>query len=245
MTNDSLYNWTPEQREEFEKIQAETNEKLRHYYLYTNFVENNFDRFSIKRRILMRLIENGVKDGKIDTQVKMASRIKSNKSVYNNKVINKNLDDIFATTILTKTKEELKYIYKQIEANENISIVRKKRLNKANFVAVHIYLLFDNDKNIMECRFQTIEDFENSYSHTLYKANGDEELSEEQIKAIEENIQKLYNSGSAEIYTDIPLKWEAYYNEEIGRMYERQLTTNEILKQLYPFLELRQENKEK
>lgn len=242
MTNDSLYNWTPRQREEFERKQAETNEKLRHYYLYTNFIENTSETFSIKRRKLMSLIENGVNKGIINPEVRMMSRIKSNKSAYDNKKMKKRLDDIFATTILTKTQEELDYIRKQIEENEQIQIVRAKKLNKAKFIAEHLYLSIEDDINVIECRLQTIENFEHSYPHSLYKANGDKEMTEEQIKAIEEEKQRMYNSGSIMIYSEIPLKWDAKYKKETRRMYERQLSKDEILKELYPFLELKGEN---
>lgn len=245
MTKDSLYSWTPEQREEFEKTQEEVNERLRHYYRYSNFIENTAETFSIKRKLLMSIIENGIKNGKINETVRMTSRIKSDKSAYDNKMMNKNLDDIFACTILTKTQEELDYVYSQIEQNKNTRIVREKKLNKAKFVAEHIYLLMGRDPNIIECRLQTVEEFEKSYLHALYKENGDDDLTEEQIKTIEESKQRLYNSGSAEIYSEIPLKWDAYYNAETGKMYERQLSTNEILKELYPFLKLKEEYVEK
>lgn len=241
LTKDSLYNWTPEQREEFEKRQEETNEKLRHYYMYTSFIENTSETFSMKRRKLMSLVEDGVNKGIINQEVRMTSRIKSNKSAYDNKMMRKKLDDIFATTILTKTQEELDYIRSQIESNEQIKIIRTKKLNKTKFVAEHLYLLIGNDKNVIECRLQTIENFEHSYPHSLYKANGDKEMSEEQIKAIEEEKQKMYNSGSAMIYSEIPLKWNAKFDKQTGKMYEWQLSRNEILKELYPFLKLREE----
>lgn len=244
MTNDSLYSWTPKQREEFEKKQEETNEKLRHYYMYTNFIENASEKFSIKRRLLMSLVENGVNEGKINQEVRMTSRIKSNKSAYDNKMMSKKLDDIFATTIMTKTQEELEYIYNKIEANKYIKIVRTKKLNKIRFKAEHLYLLIGNDPNVIECRLQTIENFEHSYPHSLYKVSGDKEMTVEQIKAIEEEKQKMYNSGGATIYSEIPLKWSARYDKQMKKMYERQLTRNEILKELYPFLKLREEEKE-
>lgn len=241
MTKDSLYNWTAEQREEFEKEQEETNEKLRHYYMYEEFIEIESDAFSTKRKILMSMIEDGIEKGTISKEVRMMSRIKSNKSVYENKLKKKKLDDIFATTIVTKTQEELDYINEQLEKSEQIQIVRKKELNKELFVAKHLYLQFGKDENVIECRLQTIEHFEHSYSHTLYKANGDDELSEGQIAIIEENIQRMYDSGSASMYADIPLKWEAEFSKDKGIMLERQLTTNEVLKELYPFLKLKEE----
>ena len=116
-----------------------------------------------------------------------------------------------------------------------------KKINKAQFVAEHFYLLIGRDVNVIECRLQTIDDFEHSYSHTLYKAIGDKKASKEEIKAIEESKQNMYNSGSAEIYSEIPLKWYAQFDEKTRKMYERQLTTNEVLKELYPFLKLREE----
>lgn len=245
MTKDCLYNWTPEQREEFEKEQEEINERLRQYYEYSNFIDNIGETFSIKRRLLMSIIENGIKNKAINEEVKMTSRIKSNKSVYENKKLNKNLDDIFACTILTKTQEELDFLYNQIKENEDIKIVREKAIKKEKFVAQHIYLLIGKEPNVIECRLQTIQEFENSYLHALYKENGDEELSDEQIKAIEESKQRLYNSGSAQIYSEIPLKWSAHYDKQTGKMYEKQLTINEVLKELYPFLKLKEENVEK
>lgn len=242
MIKDSLYDWTPEQREEFEKKQIETNEVLRNYYIYTNFIENTSEAFSIKRRALMTLVENGINQGIINQQVRMMSRVKSNKSAYENKIKHKKLDDIFATTILTTTEQELDYIRSQLKSNGNIQIVRRKKLNKEQFVAEHFYLLIGRDVNVIECRLQTIDDFEHSYSHTLYKAIGDKKASKEEIKAIEESKQNMYNSGSAEIYSEIPLKWYAKFDEKTRKMYERQLTTNEVLKELYPFLKLREEN---
>lgn len=242
LIKDSLYDWTPEQRKEFEEKQRETNEVLRNYYIYANFIENTSETFSIKRRVLMSLVENGVNQGIINQEVRMMSRVKSNKSAYENKIKHKKLDDIFATTILTATQGELDYIRDQINNNGHIQIVRKKKLNKAQFVAEHLYLLMGGDVNVIECRLQTINDFEHSYSHTLYKAIGDKEASKEEIKAIEESKQNMYNSGSAEIYSEIPLKWYARFDGKTRKMHERQLTTNEVLKELYPFLKLREEN---
>ncbi|MCI8700558.1 MAG: hypothetical protein HFJ47_04380 [Clostridia bacterium] len=241
MIKDSFYNWTPEQKETFEKKQIKTNEALRNYYIYTNFIENTSKAFSMKRRALMKIVENGINQGTINQQVRMMSRIKSNKSAYENKIKHKNLDDIFATTILTTTQEELEYIRTQLKINGKIQIVRMKKINKAQFVAEHFYLLIGRDVNVIECRLQTIDDFEHSYSHTLYKAIGDKKASKEEIKAIEESKQNMYNSGSAEIYSEIPLKWYAQFDEKTRKMYERQLTTNEVLKELYPFLKLREE----
>lgn len=245
MTKDCLYNWTPEQREKFEREQEELNERLRQYYEYSNFIENTSETFSIKRRLLMSIIENGIKNKALNEEVKMTSRIKSNKSVYENRKLNKNLDDIFACTILTRTQDELDFLYNEFKENEAIQIVREKAIKKEKFVAQHIYLLIGERSNLVECRLQTIQEFENSYSHALYKENGDEDLSKEQIKCIEETKQRLYNSGSAEIYSEISAQWRAYYNTRTGRMFERQLTTNETLKELYPFLKLKEEKKEK
>ena len=56
MTKDFIYDWTPEQREEFERKEKERNEQLRHYYLYQEFIENTSEAFLEKRRVLMSLI---------------------------------------------------------------------------------------------------------------------------------------------------------------------------------------------
>lgn len=245
MEKNSLYSWSIEQKEEFEKKQEELFEKVRHYYIYTSFIDNNFDMFARKRNILMKLIEKAILSEDIDEDVQMKSRIKSSRSVYENKIINKNLDDIFAVTIAVRTQRELDYIYNMLSSQNNIKIIREKVLKKEKFVAEHIYIQIGNDPNLIECRLQTLREYENSYSHLLYKINGDNDFTQEEIEKIERIKQEQYDSGSVEIFGDIPCIWKASYNKETGKMYEVQLSTNEILKELYPFLKLKEERMER
>lgn len=228
-----------------EQEQEGQNKILRSYYEYNSFIDNRYDEFKTSRRKIQNILIGLINKEKIGTDISIISRIKSYQSTMRNKKRGKTLDDIFGTTILAETQEELAEIEKTLQ--EQAQIIKIKRVDQTRFQkykyrAIHILLELDlNDPSIqIEVHLQTKKDFKEAYPHMEYKLLQDKSIEESKLALLitQRYIQEMYNKKSNKMQLIIPYMWESKFDKEKNKFYERQLKDDEILKRMYPFLEL-------
>ena len=234
------------------RSQQEEQEKLykivRSYNQYNSFTENRQEEFKTRRIEIQNILVDLINKGTLGTNTSITSRIKSYQSTMRNKMRGKSLDDIFGITILINTPEEVQEIENRLK--DIAKVIKLKRIDETRFEkyrykATHILLEFEkqNPKTQLEVHLQTKQDAKEAFPHMEYKLLHDKNIEESRIALLvaQRYIQEMYDKKSNRIRLIIPDMWEAEFDQEKKEFCERKLEDNEILKKMYPFLQLNDE----
>lgn len=217
--------------------------EMEKYSLYSDFTTIQKRGFVEIIRLVDKCIEHMQNNGELTGYVKINARIKSASSALkNDDEMNKTLDDVFGIEIIAGTREALKKIIETLYKYMNVS---KERVhNKKNgYSAIHKTM--DIKKEIwekinrfgisydefpmIEFQFKTFDVKEKSISgpatHWQYKGETKEE------------IQKMYDNNEFNEY-NLPIMYTVE-NHKI-----RILNKQETIKELYPFVKVRNIDKE-
>lgn len=209
---------------------------------------HNDDVAQMDKNVLMESILQEIDKSDYYVIVRENEEIKSRKT--------KKLDDVFGITVITDTEDELEILKEELR--KTFVIKAEKEKQKTGYKATHIEF-FNNKENeespVVECQLKTRQNYIQSYDHTLYKVESHIErmlyeegkigedkkvkLTKQGIIKIEKTIQKYYEQGRFNIFTNIPRMWEATFNEEKEKMELETLREGQILKRLYPSLIMR------
>lgn len=210
---------------------------------YEQFVTEQQSQFVLFVNYLNQYINELKAQGIISPFLKFYARIKATNSALKN-YEKKALDDIFGIEFICATDEEIEILQKALEPILRIHKVKihdKENGYKATHHSCSIKpetkeLLkqrIERKKNdkfpAIEVQYKTIEVYYaavfGSASHEKYK---DTKLPQ---------LQALYDSGNLVVGTDIPHMWISKADSDNAR----KLSTEEILRKMYPSLKLKQE----
>lgn len=212
--------------------------EMEKYSLYSDYTTNQKRGFIEIIKLIDRCVLEMQNDGELTEYIKINARIKSAESALkNDDTDNKALDDVFGIEILAGNKEALKKIIDKLE--QYLDVIKERKHNKDNgYEAVHRTLNLKRDMweklgtrsipyteiPIVEFQFKTFEVKENSVSgpanHWEYKGETKEEIQQKYDR-------KEFNEHNLPIM----------YTVENHRI--RILSKQETLRELYPFLKLR------
>lgn len=209
--------------------------------LYNDYIAQQKEPFKAIMHYFNNFI-NELKDkGKISEYMEFRARIKAPQSALNND-LEKALDDVFGMEFIEATDEEVDFVLSAITKKTNVT--RKKDHNKPNgYKAKHRVFAINNETAqeiaekynvdpkylpLIEAQFKTIEVSikanTGSAAHINYKGLDPKE------------IQKKYDRGEFKIGYNVPLMWASKNREMV------QLSSDETLKKLYPFLDISKKN---
>lgn len=225
---------------------------LEAYEIYNKLVQSKVDEFIKVKEYISGILEKLLQQGKIGRGVILLSRIKSPASVVQNRLLKKDLKDIFGITILTTTQEEVHPIGEVLREEKRFEISSKKqKKEERGYEAIHcLFHAGDksnrNNETLVECHLQTHENYRDAYPHILYKARtrSGRDLTHEEEKQIIEKIQSMYEDGTLAGHklsggkkSRLPQMWVSGFNQQ-GEMKEQKLNEEMILKIMFPFLDL-------
>lgn len=238
----------PKDKQLEEKKQGK--ERLLHAFeIYNSLTEGKMEDFVTVKTYLIQTLEKLLQEGKIGSGVTLLSRVKSPTSVVENWKLGKDLYDIFGTTILTTTKQEMDEIRKELRKDKKFNMSSKKEMNeKRGYEAIHFlfHTGVEDKETKVECHMQTHENYINVYPHIFYKVRRqlERDLTREEEKQIEEKVQKMYENGELSGFelsngkkSRVPQMWLASFNQQ-GKIEEQELDERMILKIMYPSLDI-------
>lgn len=231
-----------EEARRFRAKEVEVLDPYRKSQLYGEFVTMQRPGFEKMMNLVNNWVNELSKNGQISELFEIRARIKAIESaVYND--ARKALDDVFGMEIITATEEEVEIIVSKIL--ENTEVVREKNHNKKNgYKAQHKLLGLTKEKckemqlsdeeisnmPLVEMQFKTMEVAVKSSGgtadHSLYKGE------------TKEGVQSKYDANGFKKPFNVPTMWVS----KDGKMVE--LSTNETLKKMYPFLKVKDNQKE-
>lgn len=195
---------------------------------------------------------NQLKDkGVISPFLQFRARIKSPISAIKNDG-RKSLDDIFGIEIICATDEEIEEAKKALEeiaTKPDFQGKEEKTIKKDNgYEAIHCFYVL-NDETIQQINQKAKEKNQQEYPKELfpamevqyktikvfYEANYGTARHDQYKGVNEEEIQKLYDMGQLVLGERLPYMWISDENSDKVR----ELSTNEVLKKMYPFLKLK------
>lgn len=222
---------------------------LQGYEIYNSLVETKMGDFQEAKQYLVEILEELLEQGKIGYGVVILSRIKSPDSVVTNWRQKRNLNDIFGTTILTTTEEEVEEIRNAIRKKPKYNISARKRKNeKRGYEAIHFlfHVGESEHKTLIECHMQTHEAYKNVYTHIFYKVSRkiNRSLTPEEEQEIARKVQEMYDNEklagmqlSGGKKSKLPQMWVTSFNKD-GKMEEQKLDESLTLTIMYPFLDI-------
>lgn len=216
--------------------------------MYERFVMDQEDQFLLFINYLNKFINRLREQGKISQFLKFYARIKATNSALKN-YEKKALDDIFGIEFICAAEGEIKLLKEQLD--KLVKVEREKAHNKDNgYKAIHDSCIMKpeiierlngiagegNEKKseefpMIEIQYKTIEVFYQAAFGTA---------SHEKYKGVQlPQLQALYDTDSLTVGEYLPYMWMSDPdNDEM-----RELTTEEVLKKMYPSLELKKEEK--
>ena len=225
-----------------EGIKVTSPNEMEKYSLYSDYISGQRKGFTEIIRIIDDAITELQDDGELTGYVKINARIKSTESALNNDdKDNKTLNDVFGIEVLAGNEVALKKIMKKIEEYMNI---RKEHLHDKDNGYKAMHKMGDIKKEVfeklgqgstthehtplVELQFKTFEVKENAISgpanHWEYKGQSKEE------------IQEIYNRNGFNEH-NLPIMYTVE-NHKI-----RILSKQETIRELYPFLKFRSNQK--
>ena len=218
----------------------------------------NYNRFTIDQQepfiLFINYLNKAINELRSQEQVsdilQIRARIKSPNSALKNDNEGKKLDDIFGIEFICASEKEIELIKGKIESLTQTIGQEKEVIKDNGYEAIHcLYSLQDEfitklnrtykkryNKNlfpIVEVHFET--------AAVYYEANFGNARHDEYKKTDMEKIRRLYEADELVIGTTLPFMWVSDPDNDIMR----ELSTEEVIKKLYPSLKLDKNEKVK
>ena len=217
---------------------------------YNKFTIDQQEPFILFINYLNKAVNELRAQEKVSDILQIRARIKSPISAFENDTRGKTLNDIFGIEFICASEEEIALVKERME-NLAKNVIDEKPVNKDNgYEAIHcLYSLKDESINklnrlskkrynknlfpIVEVHYET--------AAVYYEANFGNARHDEYKNTDMDQIRRLYEAGQLSIGTNLPIMWVS--DPDNDNM--RELSTEEVIKKLYPSLKLDKDEKTK
>lgn len=217
---------------------------------YEKFVLAQQDQFVMFINYLNQYVNNLKKQGIISPFLKFYARVKATNSALKN-FEKKALDDVFGIEFICATDDEIKILQQEID--KILKTHKVKIHNKENgYKAIHNSCTIKQEikdeltkkiaekKDILEDKFPIMEIQYKTvtvYYESVYGKASHEKYKDTKLP----QLQALYDNGNLTVGEYIPYMWISNASTECAR----ELTTEEVLKKMYPSLKLEKNRENK